>query len=64
MMGSFAENVMMAVMIAGVLTTALLLALGVLVVWTEWRARRWRANAWPGGPSTHRVRGEAGPARD
>jgi hypothetical protein len=64
MTGSFVENVMMAVTISVALTTGLILALGVLLLWGEWRARRWRANAGPGRPSRRRVRREAGHARD
>lgn len=64
MTGSFVENVMMAVMISVALTTALLLGLGILLLWSEWRARRWRANARPGGPSTRRVRRRTGSVRD
>jgi hypothetical protein len=64
MTGSSLENVMMAVMISVALTTALLLGLGVLLLWSEWRARRWRANARPGGSSTRGLRRRAGSVRD
>jgi uncharacterized membrane protein YqjE len=41
MTGSLFEDVMVAAMVAGVLTVALTVSLGALVVWAEWRAHRW-----------------------
>jgi hypothetical protein len=64
MTGSFVENVTMAVMISVALTTGLVLVLAALLLWGEWRARRWRANARPDGPVRRRVRRETGHARD
>jgi hypothetical protein len=48
MTGTLFEDVMIAAMVAGILTVALTVTLGALVVWAEWRARRWRTNVWPG----------------
>jgi hypothetical protein len=64
MTGGVVENVTVAVIIAVAITTVLILTLGALVLWGEWRARRWRGKVGPSGPSRRGVRRAAGHARD